>query len=99
MLLNFAECVRKAVGEVHFVVLVFKVIAKTKFKILFASFESLRSVIQSTWLITYEIAAFLPTFVSAPFDTNTHSLVVETLRLGEVKYREVNIAYVILVLY
>jgi len=45
MLLNFAECIRKAVGKVNFIVFVFKVIAEAKFKIPLASFKTFRSVI------------------------------------------------------
>jgi len=78
-----AKGVWEAVGEVNFGVFLLELVAKAEFVIFLLTLLTIRRIVQSTWLVANEIAALLPSITL--FDANTHTLMIETMRLCEVK--------------
>jgi len=96
LFLNSAECVGEAVSKINLGIFFLKLITKTELVIPFLSILTFWGIIQSTWFITYEIAALLPCTIF--FDTDPHPLMIQAVGFGEVEDGKVDVTGVILIL-
>ena len=84
MRLHFTESVRNAVCEIYCVVLLLKLVSKTHFVIFFLTIKTLKCFRKSTLLVPYTDAISMP-ILGVILGCNPHSMVVQTLLLGEVQ--------------